>query len=247
MCQFCSPSIFTVVQNAFSALGSFGLNFYSMFVPDLLHEFELGVWKAIFTHLMRILYASGGNAVQKLNERQVLIQFYVLMLTLPASYRQVPTFGRDTIRRFHKNASAMKKLAARDFEDLLQVRPFLNSISTSITDTFSVPSPFLRASFLSRITDSSSTSSLYFVHGTPLPNSAYIPRRRWNILTLPLHPSASYCDVSNRLHAVSFTRMNYHLRKLREGDARQLLLQSGPQLALKRQVKKRRPQQNHRR
>jgi hypothetical protein len=37
------------------------------------------------------------------------------------SYRHVPTFGRDTIRRFHKNASAMKKLAARDFEDLLQV------------------------------------------------------------------------------------------------------------------------------
>ena len=37
------------------------------------------------------------------------------------SYRRVPTFGRDTIRRFSGNASAMKKLAARDFEDLLQV------------------------------------------------------------------------------------------------------------------------------
>jgi hypothetical protein len=36
-------------------------------------------------------------------------------------YRLVPTFGRDTIRRFASNASAMKKLAARDFEDLLQV------------------------------------------------------------------------------------------------------------------------------
>ncbi|KIO04949.1 hypothetical protein M404DRAFT_142276, partial [Pisolithus tinctorius Marx 270] len=35
-------------------------------------------------------------------------------------YRQVPTFGRDTIRKFSNNASAMKKLAARDFEDLLQ-------------------------------------------------------------------------------------------------------------------------------
>lgn len=33
----------------------------------------------------------------------------------------MPTFGRGTIRRFHTNASAMKKLAARDFEDLLQV------------------------------------------------------------------------------------------------------------------------------
>ena len=36
-------------------------------------------------------------------------------------YRMVPTFGRGTIRAFHKNASAMKRLAARDFEDLLQV------------------------------------------------------------------------------------------------------------------------------
>jgi hypothetical protein len=36
-------------------------------------------------------------------------------------YRQVPTFGQDTIRLFHENASAMKKLAARDYEDLLQV------------------------------------------------------------------------------------------------------------------------------
>lgn len=40
-----------------------------MFVPDLLHEFELGVWKAIFTHLMRILYANGQNSIQQLNER----------------------------------------------------------------------------------------------------------------------------------------------------------------------------------
>ncbi|KJA25614.1 hypothetical protein HYPSUDRAFT_108969, partial [Hypholoma sublateritium FD-334 SS-4] len=35
-------------------------------------------------------------------------------------YRAVPTFGRSTIRKFTENASAMKKLAARDYEDLLQ-------------------------------------------------------------------------------------------------------------------------------
>jgi len=38
-----------------------------------------------------------------------------------SSYRQIPTFGKDTIRRFTANASAMRKLGARDFEDLLQV------------------------------------------------------------------------------------------------------------------------------
>ena len=40
-----------------------------MFVPDLMHEFELGVWKATFTHLLRILYAHGGDAIQTLNYR----------------------------------------------------------------------------------------------------------------------------------------------------------------------------------
>ncbi|KAJ7196539.1 hypothetical protein GGX14DRAFT_375967 [Mycena pura] len=39
---------------------------------------------------------------------------------LSFSFRQVPTFGRMTIRRFHRNVSEMKKMAARDFEDILQ-------------------------------------------------------------------------------------------------------------------------------
>jgi len=36
-----------------------------MLVPDLLHEFELGVWKSLFTHLIRLLYAA-GNGTDKL-------------------------------------------------------------------------------------------------------------------------------------------------------------------------------------
>ncbi|KAJ8088849.1 hypothetical protein PM082_014095 [Marasmius tenuissimus] len=75
-----------------------------MLVPDILHEFELGVWKATFIHLLRILCSIGSDSIQKLNSR----------------YRMVPTFGRDTIRKFSVNVSAMKQLAARDFEDLLQ-------------------------------------------------------------------------------------------------------------------------------
>lgn len=47
-----------------------------MFVVDLLHEFELGVWKVTFTHLIRILYAEGGDQVQHLDERYVC---YVLV------------------------------------------------------------------------------------------------------------------------------------------------------------------------
>ncbi|KAJ7144084.1 hypothetical protein C8R44DRAFT_554545, partial [Mycena epipterygia] len=35
-------------------------------------------------------------------------------------YRMVPTLGHSTIRRFVNNTSAMKKLAARNYKDLLQ-------------------------------------------------------------------------------------------------------------------------------
>ncbi|KAF9643821.1 hypothetical protein BDM02DRAFT_3103854, partial [Thelephora ganbajun] len=35
-------------------------------------------------------------------------------------FQQVPMFGLDTIRKFSNNVSAMKKLAMRDFEDILQ-------------------------------------------------------------------------------------------------------------------------------
>jgi hypothetical protein len=40
-----------------------------MLVVDLLHEFELGVWKAIFTHLLRLLDASKQSMVHELNRR----------------------------------------------------------------------------------------------------------------------------------------------------------------------------------
>jgi hypothetical protein len=52
---------------------------------------------------------------------KVLAHLQILYTNILSRYRGVPTFGRGTIRRFHHNASAMKKLAARDFEDLLQV------------------------------------------------------------------------------------------------------------------------------
>lgn len=78
-----------------------------MMVVDLLHEFELGVWKALLTHLIRILHAESGRPG-------------ALVDILNSRFRQVPTFGRFTIRRFHNNVSEMKKLAARDFEDILQ-------------------------------------------------------------------------------------------------------------------------------
>jgi len=44
-----------------------------MFAVDLLHDFELGVWKDVFKHLIRMLYACGNDRVQMLNERWDLL------------------------------------------------------------------------------------------------------------------------------------------------------------------------------
>lgn len=50
-------------------LATFGFNVYQISVPDLMHEFELGVWKAVLTHLIRILIAAGGDLVQQFDQR----------------------------------------------------------------------------------------------------------------------------------------------------------------------------------
>jgi hypothetical protein len=45
----------------------------------------------------------------------------MLLSDVEQRYRELPSFGRDTIRRFSSNSSEMKKMTAHDFENLLQV------------------------------------------------------------------------------------------------------------------------------
>ena len=88
-----------------------------MLVPDFMHEFELGIWKALFIHLIHVLYAAAqdGSLVRELDHRLVTTQIQVQHLTHQSfRYRQISTFGTSTIRNFATNASEMKKLAARD-------------------------------------------------------------------------------------------------------------------------------------
>lgn len=116
-----SPS----VKNAFSTkLGHLGFNIQDVLVVDQLHEFELGIWKRIFTHLVRIIEAAGGeSAVQELNER--CVPWCMLYCKhdphCAFSFRQVPGFGWTTVRKFVSDVCAMKRMAARDFENILKV------------------------------------------------------------------------------------------------------------------------------
>lgn len=93
-----------------------------MLTVDLLHEFELGVWKDFLAHIIRILEFLGPDNVQTFNERYEKGYSFLTPSDCPCeSFRQVPTFGETTIRRFADNVSEMKRLAGHDFEDLLQV------------------------------------------------------------------------------------------------------------------------------
>ncbi|KAK7444353.1 hypothetical protein VKT23_015366 [Stygiomarasmius scandens] len=96
----------TAIVNIFSKFFfEHGFDYLKMFTVDLLHEIEIGTWKAIFIHLLRILFAFDRSKVDELDNR----------------YRQVPPFGRETIRRANGNVSGLTRKTAREFEDYLQV------------------------------------------------------------------------------------------------------------------------------
>jgi hypothetical protein len=63
---------YTIFQNAFSKnLSRFGFNLFRMLLVDLMHEFELGIWKALFIHLLRILNAMDKALILELDRRYV--------------------------------------------------------------------------------------------------------------------------------------------------------------------------------
>ncbi|KAI0641474.1 hypothetical protein C8Q79DRAFT_919347 [Trametes meyenii] len=66
------------IQPAFSVrLSPFGVNVYDLFAPDLMHKFELGVWKETFTHLLCLVAAQGDDMLKEFNRRSV---FYFILL-----------------------------------------------------------------------------------------------------------------------------------------------------------------------
>ena len=68
------PDMVPLLQkNTFSEkLGRHSLNFFALLVVDLMHEFELGIWKSLFVHLLRILYCQDKSRADELDCRYVL-------------------------------------------------------------------------------------------------------------------------------------------------------------------------------
>jgi hypothetical protein len=50
-------------------LSPFGFNVFAALVVDLLHEFELGIWRMLLIHLLRILTALNRDLVHELDRR----------------------------------------------------------------------------------------------------------------------------------------------------------------------------------
>ena len=46
-----------------------GFNMFDMLVVDLMHEVELGVWKAVFIHLLRLLDCHDEGLKHELDRR----------------------------------------------------------------------------------------------------------------------------------------------------------------------------------
>lgn len=59
--QFMTGQTSYLQNQFFRKLGPFGLNPFRMLVVDFMHECELGTWKALFIHLIRLLYALTGG------------------------------------------------------------------------------------------------------------------------------------------------------------------------------------------
>lgn len=54
-----------------------GFVIYLALVVDLMHEFELGVWKNLFIHLLRILEAQNPNLIRELDRRYVIFLVFL--------------------------------------------------------------------------------------------------------------------------------------------------------------------------
>ena len=110
-------------------LGPLGFNIYRALTVDLLHEFELGIFKSVFRHLLWLLHAinpmSGTNLVATIDARYVLCTVHLLNQTAQYGFWdrfcQIPPFGKGSIRQFPFNVTEACQCAARHFEDLLQV------------------------------------------------------------------------------------------------------------------------------
>ena len=84
-------------QNAFSSkLAPFGFNMFNMLTVDLMHEVELGVWKTVFIHLLRVLDCENEGLKHELDRWQASFKNFRglgLVLIFPLGFKKYLLLG----------------------------------------------------------------------------------------------------------------------------------------------------------
>jgi len=140
-----------------------------------MYEFELEVWKGLFVHLVQLRNAIDSSKVVEMDHWyifKILTEWRVDYGT--TRYHQIAVFGWGEIWRFSANSSEMKKMAACDYENLLQVRSALTFWwRREHWPISSVQYPSSMGFFLILTIESYLILSLPALTGTPLQNSGY--------------------------------------------------------------------------
>lgn len=135
-------------------------------------------------------------------------------LSILPRFCQVPTFGNGIIRRFANNTSDMKRLAARDFEDILQVFPIiLFVIMVADTLAISVLSQSSKGCFLPSMMQS---CSLYYIdlhNGTRLPSLGFSQNLLWLFSKRHSNSSLGSCGSFNIIPVLLSVLWSYQKRR----------------------------------
>ncbi|KAJ7467308.1 hypothetical protein B0H11DRAFT_1732841, partial [Mycena galericulata] len=79
-------SLLNLILNALSTfLRESSVNFYAIVPPDVLYEIDLGVWKNLFIHLVRIFHSQKTSlkSIEEMNDRYVLASISVPVILSP--------------------------------------------------------------------------------------------------------------------------------------------------------------------
>ena len=118
-----------------------GFNIFPSLVVDILHEFDLGIFKSVLKHLLRTLHAVDPSHIHVVNDRYVLSHLYEHTTALHLSrFKAVPSFGLQSICPFPDNVTDLSHRPAWFFEDILQVWHTLpSSISNPMSKQCAMP------------------------------------------------------------------------------------------------------------
>ncbi|KAG5649632.1 hypothetical protein H0H81_002769 [Sphagnurus paluster] len=194
-----------------------------MLVVDLLHEFELGVWRTLFKHLIRLLYAISphGDLVSELDLRHCSIPAFENLLPDPHNKRLLKLLYRTAEwhalakARMHTDSSlALLEALTVEFGQL--IRQF-RDLTCSVYETVELPGE--AASRMRRkpteapsalVAPSTNTANVLPSSSAPKEKRQEVSRqaKTLNLNLYKLHALGDYGELAHRLIKMLYRRTN---------------------------------------